>query len=224
MAGLRSAKYPPLSQSVPGALVASHTSVSAPRSGDLMARRNGEFTPSRTAGGPERPHLERTIPGCAAAALTPSGPHRRDPALVRCTAHAATVSCGLQSTVKGTGHAHRRSRPSGRGEPRHGAPLHPPWPGAVSVTPSRLPALRGLRRQRDHARQGHQDRPVNRLHPLRARPHRRRVHRRLLDDSQQHQLLAAKLDQIDDKRRQLGQLSEFLHAKLDDPGPARGRA
>jgi MerR family transcriptional regulator, copper efflux regulator len=45
-----------------------------------------------------------------------------------------------------------------------------------------------------------------------------------LDDSQQRQLLAAKLDQIDDKRRQLGQLSEFLHAKLDDPGPAPDRA
>jgi MerR family transcriptional regulator, copper efflux regulator len=45
-----------------------------------------------------------------------------------------------------------------------------------------------------------------------------------LDDSQQRKLLAAKLDQIDDKRRQLGQLSESLHAKLDDQGPARGRA
>jgi MerR family transcriptional regulator, copper efflux regulator len=45
-----------------------------------------------------------------------------------------------------------------------------------------------------------------------------------LDDSQQRKLLAAKLDQIDDKRRQLGQLSESLHAKLDDPGPAPGRA
>jgi MerR family transcriptional regulator, copper efflux regulator len=45
-----------------------------------------------------------------------------------------------------------------------------------------------------------------------------------LDDRQQRKLLAAKLDQIDDKRRQLDQLSEFLHAKLDDQGPARGRA
>lgn len=39
-----------------------------------------------------------------------------------------------------------------------------------------------------------------------------------LDDSRQRQLLAAKLDQIDDKRRQLDQLSESLHGKLDDPG------
>jgi MerR family transcriptional regulator, copper efflux regulator len=45
-----------------------------------------------------------------------------------------------------------------------------------------------------------------------------------LDDSQQRKLLAAKLDQIDDRRRQLGQLSQALHAKLDDPGPAPGRA
>jgi MerR family transcriptional regulator, copper efflux regulator len=45
-----------------------------------------------------------------------------------------------------------------------------------------------------------------------------------LDDSRQRQLLAAKLDQIDDKRRQLGQLSESLHAKLEDLGPAGGRA
>jgi DNA-binding transcriptional MerR regulator len=45
-----------------------------------------------------------------------------------------------------------------------------------------------------------------------------------LDDSQQRKLLAAKLDQIDDKRRQLGQLSQALHAKLEDPGPAQGRA
>jgi MerR family transcriptional regulator, copper efflux regulator len=45
-----------------------------------------------------------------------------------------------------------------------------------------------------------------------------------LDDSQQRKLLAAKLDQIDDKRRQLGQLSQALHAKLEDPGPGRGRA
>lgn len=45
-----------------------------------------------------------------------------------------------------------------------------------------------------------------------------------LDDSQQRKLLAAKLDQIDDKRRQLGQLSESLHAKLEDPRPARRRA
>ena len=45
-----------------------------------------------------------------------------------------------------------------------------------------------------------------------------------IDDSQQRQLLAAKLDQIDDKLRQLGQLSQALHAKLEDPGSARGRA
>jgi MerR family transcriptional regulator, copper efflux regulator len=45
-----------------------------------------------------------------------------------------------------------------------------------------------------------------------------------LDDSQQRKLLAAKLDQIDDKRRQLDQLSESLHAKLEDLGPGRGRA
>jgi DNA-binding transcriptional MerR regulator len=38
-----------------------------------------------------------------------------------------------------------------------------------------------------------------------------------LDDSQQRKLLAAKLDQIDDKRRQLDQLSQALHAKLEPP-------
>jgi DNA-binding transcriptional MerR regulator len=37
-----------------------------------------------------------------------------------------------------------------------------------------------------------------------------------LDDARQRELLAAKLDQIEDKQRQLGQISEFLHAKLDD--------
>jgi MerR family transcriptional regulator, copper efflux regulator len=42
-----------------------------------------------------------------------------------------------------------------------------------------------------------------------------------LDDGWQRKLLAAKLEQIDDKRRHLGQLSEFLHAKLDDQGPAQ---
>jgi DNA-binding transcriptional MerR regulator len=42
-----------------------------------------------------------------------------------------------------------------------------------------------------------------------------------LDDGRQRELLAAKLDQIEDKRRQLGQMSEFLRAKLDDLGPPR---
>ena len=37
-----------------------------------------------------------------------------------------------------------------------------------------------------------------------------------LDDGKQRQLLAAKLDQIEDKRRQLGQMSQFLRAKLED--------
>ena len=41
-----------------------------------------------------------------------------------------------------------------------------------------------------------------------------------LDDAQQRELLAAKLDQIEEKRRQLGQMSEFLRAKLDRLGPA----
>ena len=45
-----------------------------------------------------------------------------------------------------------------------------------------------------------------------------------LDDGRQRELLAAKLDQIEDKRRQLGQMSEFLRAKLDDLGPPRGHA
>jgi DNA-binding transcriptional MerR regulator len=45
-----------------------------------------------------------------------------------------------------------------------------------------------------------------------------------LDDSRQRELLAAKLDQIEDKRRQLAQMSEFLRAKLEDLGPARSRA
>ncbi len=45
-----------------------------------------------------------------------------------------------------------------------------------------------------------------------------------LDDSQQRELLAAKLDQIEDKGQQLGQMSEFLRAKLEDLGPAQSRA
>lgn len=62
-AGLRSAKYPPLRQSVPGRLADSHARVSAPRSGERMARRNGEDMTSRTAGGPDRPHWERAVTG-----------------------------------------------------------------------------------------------------------------------------------------------------------------
>ena len=42
-----------------------------------------------------------------------------------------------------------------------------------------------------------------------------------LDDAQQRELLAAKLDQIEGKRQQLGQMSEFLRAKLEDLTPAR---
>ena len=45
-----------------------------------------------------------------------------------------------------------------------------------------------------------------------------------LDNGRQRELLAAKLGQIEDKRRQLGQMSEFLRAKLQDLGPAPGRA
>jgi MerR family transcriptional regulator, copper efflux regulator len=40
-----------------------------------------------------------------------------------------------------------------------------------------------------------------------------------LDDAQQRELLAAKLDQIEDKRQQLGQMSQFLRAKLEDLAP-----
>jgi MerR family transcriptional regulator, copper efflux regulator len=39
-----------------------------------------------------------------------------------------------------------------------------------------------------------------------------------LDDARQRELLAAKLAQIEDKRQQLAQMSEFLHAKLNDLG------
>jgi hypothetical protein len=63
VAGRRSAKYPPFCQSVPGRLADSYTRVSAPRSGDRMARRSGEDMTIRTAGGPDRPHWERTMPG-----------------------------------------------------------------------------------------------------------------------------------------------------------------
>lgn len=42
-----------------------------------------------------------------------------------------------------------------------------------------------------------------------------------LDDAHQRDLLAAKLAQIEDKRQQLGQMSEFLRAKLEDLGPAQ---
>jgi DNA-binding transcriptional MerR regulator len=38
-----------------------------------------------------------------------------------------------------------------------------------------------------------------------------------LDEGRQRELLTAKLAQIDDKRQQLGQISEFLRAKLEDP-------
>jgi MerR family transcriptional regulator, copper efflux regulator len=44
-----------------------------------------------------------------------------------------------------------------------------------------------------------------------------------LDDGEQRRLLAAKLDQIEEKRRQLGQMADFLRAKLEDLEPARGR-
>jgi MerR family transcriptional regulator, copper efflux regulator len=37
-----------------------------------------------------------------------------------------------------------------------------------------------------------------------------------LDDARQRELLAAKLGQIEDKRQQLGEMSEFLRAKLND--------
>jgi DNA-binding transcriptional MerR regulator len=36
-----------------------------------------------------------------------------------------------------------------------------------------------------------------------------------LDDAQQRELLAAKLGQIEDKRRQLGEVADFLRAKLN---------
>lgn len=36
-----------------------------------------------------------------------------------------------------------------------------------------------------------------------------------LDDASQRQLLAAKLDEIEDRRRQLAEMSRFLRAKLD---------
>jgi DNA-binding transcriptional MerR regulator len=42
-----------------------------------------------------------------------------------------------------------------------------------------------------------------------------------LDDARQRELLAAKLGQIEDKRQQLGQMSEFLRAKLDDLAATR---
>jgi MerR family transcriptional regulator, copper efflux regulator len=42
-----------------------------------------------------------------------------------------------------------------------------------------------------------------------------------LDDARQRDLLAAKLDQIEDKRQQLSQMSEFLRAKLEDLGAVR---
>jgi len=37
-----------------------------------------------------------------------------------------------------------------------------------------------------------------------------------LDDARQRELLAAKVDEIDDRQRQLAEMSEFLRAKLDD--------
>jgi MerR family transcriptional regulator, copper efflux regulator len=44
-----------------------------------------------------------------------------------------------------------------------------------------------------------------------------------LDSAHQRELLAAKLEQIEDKRRQLAEVSQFLRAKLDDIGPAGQR-
>lgn len=47
-----------------------------------------------------------------------------------------------------------------------------------------------------------------------------------LDDDSQRELLAAKLEEIEDRRRQLGAMSEFLRAKLEDltsPGPRECR-
>ena len=40
-----------------------------------------------------------------------------------------------------------------------------------------------------------------------------------LDDGEQRKVLAAKLDQIEEKRRQLGQMADFLRAKLNDLEP-----
>jgi MerR family copper efflux transcriptional regulator len=37
-----------------------------------------------------------------------------------------------------------------------------------------------------------------------------------LDDVRQRELLAAKLDEIEDRQRQLAEMSEFLRAKLED--------
>ena len=42
-----------------------------------------------------------------------------------------------------------------------------------------------------------------------------------LDDARQRELLAAKLAQIEDKQRQLGEMSEFLRAKVEDLGVAQ---
>jgi len=43
-----------------------------------------------------------------------------------------------------------------------------------------------------------------------------------LDDARQRELLTAKLGQIEDKQRQLGQMTEFLLTKLEDLGaPAK---
>ena len=42
-----------------------------------------------------------------------------------------------------------------------------------------------------------------------------------LDDARQRELLAAKLAQIEDKRQQLSQMSEFLRGKLEDLGPVQ---
>lgn len=42
-----------------------------------------------------------------------------------------------------------------------------------------------------------------------------------LDDARQRELLAAKLGQIEDKQQQLGQMSQFLRAKLNDLEAAR---
>jgi MerR family transcriptional regulator, copper efflux regulator len=45
-----------------------------------------------------------------------------------------------------------------------------------------------------------------------------------LDDARQRELLAAKLAQIEDKQQQLGEMSEFLRAKLKDLGVSRQTA
>jgi hypothetical protein len=104
----------------------SQTSVSAPRSADLMARRSGDFTTSRTAGGPDCPNCDRTGPGlggCGAYSQRPPpagqlAGEQDVRQLARLVSAQAVVAAGHVQVVNNDGRAPRRDcRAGGRDDP-----------------------------------------------------------------------------------------------------------